>query len=93
MANENKRVPGLDDAESIEAMRRRHLSIGLRMQRVAIIALEEWERKVAAGEPLGLSAEDARTLLDAGAKLEREALGKKDAPMLAAEHGDPPKLN
>ena len=36
------------------------------------------EKKAKAGEPLNLTAEDAKTLLDAGAKLEREALGQKE---------------
>ena len=40
--------------------------------------LEELEKKAKAGEPLNLTAEDAKTLLDAGAKLEREALGQKE---------------
>jgi hypothetical protein len=59
-------------------MRRRHLKIALRMQAVALYALEELERKVAAGKPLNLGAEDAKTLLDAGGKL--EALGGDDSP-------------
>jgi hypothetical protein len=67
-----------DSPEAIVQMRKRHLSIGLRMQAVAVHALEELEQKVAAGKPLNLSAEDAKTLLDAGAKLEREALGEKE---------------
>jgi hypothetical protein len=78
MTNSDKRVPGLDDTDSVVAMRRRHLSIGLRMQALACIALEELEAKVAAGQPLGLSAEDAKALLDAGAELERAALGGKE---------------
>ena len=78
MANEDKRIPGLDDAGSIEAMRRRHLSIGLRMQALAVRALEELEQKIEAGERLDMTAEDAKTLLDAGAKLERAALDEKE---------------
>jgi hypothetical protein len=74
----DKHITGLDDADSIEEMRRRHLSIGLRMQAIAVRALEELEQKVAAGQPLGLSAEEAKALLDAGAELERSALGEKE---------------
>lgn len=74
----NERILGLDDDDSIEDMRRRHLSVGLRMQAIAIRAFEELEQKAAAGEPLNLTAENAKTLLDAGAKLEREALGEKE---------------
>ena len=76
----DKRIPGLDDPDSIEEMRRRHLSIGLRMQAIAVRALEELEAKVDAGQPLSLSAEDAKALLDTGAKLERRALGEKELP-------------
>ena len=80
-----KRTPGLDDPDSIREMRQRHLSIGLRMQKLACIALEELEAKAKAGKPLNLTAEDAKTLLDAGAKLERGALSEKepddDAPI------------
>jgi hypothetical protein len=68
-------IVAFDSPEAITAMRRRHLELGLRMQRVAIAALEELEQKVAAGKPLGLTGEDAEKLLDAGAKLEREAMG------------------
>jgi hypothetical protein len=72
-------TPCLDDPESILAMRRRHAEIGMRMQAVALHALEELERKVVSGQPLGLSADDAKTLLDAGAALERAAMGEKES--------------
>lgn len=48
------------------------------MQAIAVRALEELEQKVAAGQPLNLSADDAKILLDAGSKLERRALGEKE---------------
>jgi hypothetical protein len=67
----------VDSPEQRMAMRRRHVLIGRRMQAVALRALEELEAKVAAGQPLRLSARDAKSLFDAGAKLERAALGKK----------------
>jgi hypothetical protein len=70
-------IPGFDDAEAILAMRRRHLEIGMRMQAVAVAALKELEQKVASGQPLNLSTEDAKKLLDAGTALERAALPKK----------------
>ena len=76
--NDDKRTPGLDDEESIASMRQRHVRIGLRMQALAVRALEELEAKVAAGKPLGVTAEDAKALLDVGATLEREALGQKE---------------
>ena len=86
MANKDERTPGLDDAESIIEMRQRHLSIGLRMQKLALLALEELEAKAAAGKPLNLTTEDAYVFLSAGEQLERDALGGKkpdddDAPM------------
>jgi hypothetical protein len=68
---------GEHDYDDIEAMRRRHLSVGLRFQAIAVYALEELEKKMASGETLGLTAEDAKTLLDAGSALERAALGEK----------------
>jgi hypothetical protein len=67
--------------DDVEAMRRRHLSVGLRFQAIAVYALEELEKKMASGQPLGLTAEDAKTLLDAGAALERGALGGRKVKM------------
>jgi chromosome condensin MukBEF ATPase and DNA-binding subunit MukB len=70
----------VDSAEQRLAMRRRQAQLGIRMQRVAIAALEELERKVAAGQPLGVIREQAEKMLAAGQKIER-----------AATAGDPPK--
>jgi hypothetical protein len=66
-------TPGFDDAESILAMRRRHAEIGMRMQRVALHALAELEAKITSGQPLEMSAQDAKALLDGGEALERSA--------------------
>jgi hypothetical protein len=74
---DNKRIPGVDDEESIQAMRKRHLLIGLQMQKLAAIALAELDAKAAAGQPLGLSATEAKNLMDVGTELERGALGEK----------------
>ena len=71
-------ITDVDSPNQRTQMRKRHASIGLRMQAVALRALEELEQKIAAGQPLNLSAHDARTLLDSGAKLERVALGEKE---------------
>jgi hypothetical protein len=68
-------ISDVDSPEQRMQMRKRHAAIGLRMQAVALRALEELEQKVAAGKPLNMTAEDAEKLRDAGAKLEREALG------------------
>jgi hypothetical protein len=74
----DKRTPGLDDPESIASMRHRHVRLGMRMQALGALALEQLEKKAKAGEPLNLSAEDAKTLHDGGLKLESEALGEKE---------------
>lgn len=77
-----------DSPAAVIAMRRRHLELGLRMQAVALRALEELERKAEAGQPLNLSAEDAKALHDLGSKLERAALGEKereDDPSIAPD--------
>jgi len=63
----------VDSPEQRIAMRKRHLEIGLRMQRVAITALEELEQKIAAGKPLGLTGEEAKVMFDAGRALEVRA--------------------
>jgi hypothetical protein len=88
MSNENENenyTVGLDDPESIIAMRRRHVEIALRMQKLACIGLAEWEAKLASGQKLDMSAADAKALLDVGMELERAAIdGKKpddDAPI------------
>jgi hypothetical protein len=73
-----------DSPEARRSMRRRHLAIALRMQAVAVAALEELEQKVAAGKPLEMTGEDAHKLLDCGARLERTALGEKEH-----DDGDP----
>lgn len=77
MSNEDCTL-GLDDPQSILEMRKRHLELGLRMQRLACIALEELEVKVKTGQKLDMSAKDAKMLLDEGAKMERAALGEKE---------------
>lgn len=74
-SNERTVEPAFDSAEARVEMRRRHLEIAFRMQAVALYALEALERKAAAGKPLGLRAEEAEKLLDAGRKLERAAMG------------------
>ena len=71
----NKPTIGLDDHDSLTAMRKRQAAIGLRMQRIALIALAELEQKVARGEPLRMTAKDAQSMLDIGLRLEREGLG------------------
>ena len=70
-----------DGPEARRAMRRRHVELAIRMQAIASAALAEWECKIAAGEPLNVSAQDAKALLDAGRELERESCdGDDDSP-------------
>jgi hypothetical protein len=63
---DNKRI---DDYDSIADMRRRQADIGLRMQRIALHALEELEHKVASGQSLNMTADEAKVMLDAAMKL------------------------
>ena len=65
----------VDSPEQRIAMRKRHLELALRMQAVAIAALKELEQKATIGKPLELTAEDAKALLDTGAKLESAVIG------------------
>jgi hypothetical protein len=62
-------------------MRLRQVHIGRRMQMVAAAALAEWEKKIAAGQPLNISREDAETLRDVGEEMERRGMRDPgDAP-------------
>jgi len=75
-----------DSAEARREMRRRHLELGLRLQRVALCALAELEAKIADRQPLNLTREQAHTLMVAGREMERQAMGGEpeagdDAPI------------
>jgi hypothetical protein len=69
-----------DSAIERREMRRRHASMGRRMQLVASYAVEELERKMAAGEPLNLSREEAEKLKAVGEELERKATRGEPGP-------------
>ena len=61
-----------DDLDSIQAARavqKRHLRMAQRLEELAIRGMEEMQRKVARGEPLNMSASDAKALLDLSRKL------------------------
>jgi len=62
-----------DLARGVPEMRRRHLAIALRMQAVATHALQELEQKIAHGQPLNMTADEAQKLRDAGLELEKAA--------------------
>ena len=64
-----------DSPAAIRESRRRRAALGVRMQMVAARALEELEAKIAAGQPLNMTREQAETLRNAGEEIEREALG------------------
>jgi len=53
----------------------RHLKIGALMQSIGVAGLNELRNRVAQQLPLGLSADEARSLIEAGAKLERAVHG------------------
>jgi hypothetical protein len=64
-----------DSIAERRAMRLRQVQIGRRMQLVAAAALAEWEQKLAAGQPLNMSREDAEKLMVTGEQIERQGLG------------------
>jgi hypothetical protein len=72
------KIVGLDDADSLREMRKRHIAMAIRMQSVASTALAELEAKIADGKPLNMSAADAKALLDSGRRLEQAALGETE---------------
>jgi hypothetical protein len=74
-----------DNAAARREMRHRHAELGRRTLAVVSVALQEWEEKVARGEPLGLSPAEIEQLREIGAKMAHEADG--DAPI------PPPKPN
>jgi hypothetical protein len=70
-------IQRLQEAKERNEMHRRHLKVSLLMQTVAVHALNEHAAKIEQGRPLNFSPEEAKALLDAGAKLERTTLGPK----------------
>ena len=56
-------------------MRRRHMRLGMQMQAIAAHALRELQAKVEQKLPLNLSPDEARALMQAGARLEADAIG------------------
>jgi hypothetical protein len=67
-------------------MDRRHLKIGMLMQSVGAHALAELQQRVEMKLPLNLSADEARGLLEAGAKLERSVHGPERESRYTAIH-------
>jgi len=67
----------VDSPEQRMAMRRRHASIGRLAQEIALAGLLELKAKLAAGQPLNLTYEEAGKLRGAGLEMEREALGRR----------------
>lgn len=56
-------------------MRARHLKVAMLMQTVASHALLELASKVEQKLPLGMSADEAKALMDSGVKIERATIG------------------
>ena len=81
-----------DSPQAIAEMNRRQARLGLLAQEVALAALVELKQKLATATPLNLSGDEARSLLDAGMRLERAARGLQEPeegqPLL---EGYPPK--
>jgi len=76
--NTNTSEPKLDDPSEIADMNRRQLKIGLLMQEVGLAGLLELKQRLEQRQPLNLTADQSRDLLEAGRKMERAALGLKE---------------
>jgi hypothetical protein len=61
--------PDLDSREQRRAMQQRHVQMVLRLQALLIGAMQEMEQRIVSGEPLNLTMDECRTLLDLGRKL------------------------
>ena len=59
----------LDSIRAARAMQKRHLQMAQRLEELAIRGMEEMQRKVAAGQPLNLTAEECKTLFNLSRKL------------------------
>jgi hypothetical protein len=59
----------VDSAAARRALQQRHLRMSRRLEEFAIRGMEEMQQKVARGEPLNMSAPDAKALLDLSRKL------------------------
>jgi len=83
-----------DSPQAIAEMNRRQARLGLLAQEVALAALVELKQKLATATPLNLKGDEARSLLDAGMRLERAARGlqEPEEEQLPLE-GDPKKPN
>jgi hypothetical protein len=56
-------------------MRRRHLRMAMAMQGVGTYALAQLQKRIEQGLPLNMNADEAKSLMAAGVKLERDTLG------------------
>jgi hypothetical protein len=81
-----------DSPAARAAMRKRQAQFGRMMMMIAAVGLRELEQKIASGQVLDMSAEDARKLYESGARLERAAIGEHDgddAPVPPVSHRKP----
>ena len=63
-------------ARARSAMRARHLKIAMALQSVGTHALAELQSRIEQKLSLNLSADEARAMIDAGARMERQTLGE-----------------
>jgi hypothetical protein len=63
-------------ARARSAMRARHLKIAMALQSVGTHALAELQGRIEQKLPTGLSPDEARAMIDAGARMERQTLGE-----------------
>ena len=70
----------IDSPGAISAMRRRHLKLAFDLQALASHAVRELQEKAAQGR-LDLTVDDAKKLMDAGLKLERQAQPAQRRPL------------
>jgi hypothetical protein len=73
MITDDNELFEFDSPQARREMNRRHAAIAKQMQAIAIHALRELQQKIEAGQPLDISAEDARRMYADGLKMEREA--------------------
>lgn len=59
----------LDSTEARRALQKRHIQMSRRLEELAIRGMEEMQRKVAAGQPLNLTAEECKALFNLSRKL------------------------
>jgi hypothetical protein len=87
MGNEDKRMSEpkpvdeqkpVDDPGEIAKMNQRQMKLGMLAQEIATAALLELKQKLQQGQPLNLSGDEAKELLNVGLRMERAARGLRE---------------